>query len=188
MNKILQLFFAFIKIGAFTFGGGYAMISLIEHEFVSKKKWIDKNEFLDMIAIAESTPGPIAINSATYIGYKICGAAGAVAGTIAVSMPSFFIIYIISLFFEKFLDFKYVGYAFEGIQVCVIYLIFSAGIKMLKTLEKTLFNISIMSITFLAMIGFSLVSFKFSSIIYIIASGVAGLIIYTIKSIKEKYK
>ena len=128
MNKVLQLFFSFLKIGLFTFGGGYAMVSLIEGEFVAKRRWVDENEFLDMIAIAESTPGPIAINSATYIGYKISGIIGATAATIAVCIPSFVIIYIISLFFEKFLSLKYVSYAFEGIQVCVIYLIFSAGI------------------------------------------------------------
>lgn len=177
-----------MKIGLFTFGGGYAMISLIENEFVSKLKWVDKDEFLDMVAIAESTPGPIAINSATYIGYKTCGAAGALAATIAVCIPSFVIIYIISLFFEKFLALKYVSFAFEGIRICVIYLIFSAGIKMLKGLEKTVQNICITSAVLISMIGFSLISFKVSSIIYILLSGITGLTIYFIKSIKERGK
>ena len=80
MKKTLSLFWAFFKIGAFTFGGGYAMIALLENEFVERKKWITKNEFLDMVAIAESTPGPVAVNSATYIGYKTAGFKGAAGG------------------------------------------------------------------------------------------------------------
>ena len=136
MKKAWTLFLTFLKIGAFTFGGGYAMIALLENEFVIKKKWIKHDEFLDMVAIAESTPGPVAINSATYIGYKIDGISGALASTVAVCIPSFVIIYLISLFFNQFLALKYVGYAFKGIQVCVIYLILSAGISMLKGLKK----------------------------------------------------
>lgn len=186
MKIILRLFFAFMKIGLFTFGGGYAMVSLIENEFVANKKWVDKDEFLDMIAVAESTPGPMAINSATYIGYKIGGVPGAAAATIAVSIPSFVIIYIISLFFERFLSLKYVSYAFEGIQVCVIYLIFSAGIKMLKALKKTIFNICVTSAVILVLTGCSLFAADISSIILILLSGAAGLTVYGIKSIKER--
>ena len=93
MKLICSLFITFLKIGAFTFGGGYAMIALLENEFVEKKKWLEKSEFLDMVAVAESTPGPVAINSATYIGYKIAGFAGATMSTLAVSIPSFFVIY-----------------------------------------------------------------------------------------------
>ncbi len=92
MKKYLTLFLTMLKIGLFTFGGGYAMIALLENEFVSRKKWIEKDEFLDMVAIAESTPGPIAINSATYLGYKILGVTGSLTATIAVCIPSFFII------------------------------------------------------------------------------------------------
>lgn len=102
MKLICSLFITFLKIGAFTFGGGYAMIALLENEFVEKKKWLEKSEFLDMVAVAESTPGPVAINSATYIGYKIAGFAGATMSTLAVSIPSFFVIYGISLFFDQF--------------------------------------------------------------------------------------
>ncbi|MDR3976887.1 MAG: chromate transporter, partial [Gemmiger sp.] len=91
MKLICSLFITFLKIGAFTFGGGYAMIALLENEFVEKKKWLEKSEFLDMVAVAESTPGPVAINSATYIGYKIAGFAGATMSTLAVSIPSFFV-------------------------------------------------------------------------------------------------
>ena len=112
-TRLFSLFLSMLKIGLFTFGGGYAMIALIENEFVSKKKWIDKEEFLDMVAISESTPGPLAINSATYIGYKTAGVAGAFSATIAVCIPSFVIIYVISLFFDQFLSLEYAQYAFH---------------------------------------------------------------------------
>lgn len=134
MKLICSLFITFLKIGAFTFGGGYAMIALLENEFVEKKKWLEKSEFLDMVAVAESTPGPVAINSATYIGYKIAGFAGAAMSTLAVCIPSFFVIYSISLFFDQFLSLRWVSCAFRGIQVCVIYLILTAGLKMLKSI------------------------------------------------------
>ena len=154
MKKTLSLFLAFFKIGAFTFGGGYAMIALLENEFVEKKKWITKNEFLDMVAIAESTPGPVAVNSATYIGYKIAGFKGAWQHlTLAVCIPSFAVIFCISLFFEQFLKLTYVSYAFRGIQVCVIYLILSAGLKMLKNIKKTAFNIVILLSVIAAMVS-----------------------------------
>ncbi len=126
MNKTSSLFLSFFKIGAFTFGGGYAMIALLENEFVERKKWIDKDEFLNMVAVAESTPGPVAINSATYIGYKINGVTGSAVSTLAVCIPSFIIIYCISLFFDRFLQLTYVSRSFRGIQVCVVYVILSA--------------------------------------------------------------
>ena len=140
MRKERTLFLTFLKIGAFTFGGGYAMIALLENEFVERKKWIEKDDFLNMVAIAESTPGPVAINSATYIGYKIAGLFGAAAATVAVCIPSFTVIFCISLFFDQFLSLTWVSRAFRGIQVCVIYLISSAGLKMLKTIERNAFN------------------------------------------------
>ena len=175
-----------LKIGAFTFGGGYAMIALLENEFVTKKKWITKEEFLDMTAIAESTPGPIAINAATYIGYKHTGVLGSVMATVGVCIPSFVIIYIISLFFDAFLSFKLVEYAFRGIQVCVVYLISSAGLKMLKQMKKTALSITIVSAVVLCMLLFSLFSVKFSTILYILICGVLGLVIYLVKQMKQK--
>lgn len=187
-NQLLTIFFSFLKIGLFTFGGGYAMIALIEKEFVEKKKWIEKKEFLDVIAIAESTPGPLAINSATYIGYKVKGFLGALLATIAVSIPSFVIIYIISLFLNKFLAIEYVGYAFRGIQVCVVYLILSAGIKMLKELEKTFINILVFILTIICMITFSLLTIDFSSIYYIFIGGFIGLSVYLISFYNKKKK
>ena len=136
MKKYLNMFLTMLKIGLFTFGGGYAMIALLEDEFVSKKKWVDHEEFLDIAAIAESTPGPIAINAATYIGYKLFGILGSIVATVAICIPSFVIIYAISLFFDAFLSFTLVAYAFRGIQVCVVYLILSAGLKMLRKMKK----------------------------------------------------
>lgn len=184
-KKILTLFLTFLKIGAFTFGGGYAMIALLENEFSEKKNWLTKEEFIDMTAIAESTPGPTAINSATFIGYKIGGFLGALAATIGVCIPSFLIIYIISLFFDKFLSLKYVGFAFKGIQVGVIYLIFSAGIIMLKSLEKNLFNSIIIISVITIMTAFSLLAVNFSSIFYILICGVIGLMFYYITKIRK---
>ena len=184
MKKILNLFLTFLKIGAFTFGGGYAMIALLE--FIDKKGWLDHDEFLDMTAIAESTPGPIATNSATYIGYRIAGIAGAAVSTLAVCIPSFVIIYIISLFFDRFLEFRYVAYAFRGIQVCVVYLISSVGIGMLKTLKKDVFTSVILFLVIILNIVFTVFSVNFSSIFFILISGVAGIGFYVVRRIMGK--
>ena len=151
-KEYLSLFLTMLKIGLFTFGGGYAMIALLENEFVAKKKWIEKDEFLDVAAIAESTPGPIAINAATYIGYKNAGIIGSMIATLGICIPSFVIIYAISLFFDAFLSLTLVAYAFKGIQICVVYLILSAGLKMLKQMKKTAFNIVIILITLICMV------------------------------------
>ena len=175
-----------LKIGLFTFGGGYAMIALLENEFVSKKKWIEKDEFLDMVAIAESTPGPIAINASTYIGYKMLGFLGSLIATIAVCIPSFVIIYTISLSFDTFLSLTLVSYAFRGIQVCVIWLILSAGLKMLKQMKKTPLNIVILSAVILCMVLFSVFSVSFSTIFYILISGTVGLFVYLIGLFRKR--
>ena len=185
MKKTLSLFLAFFKIGAFTFGGGYAMIALLENEFVEKKKWITKNEFLDMVAIAESTPGPVAVNSATYIGYKTAGFKGAAVSTLAVCIPSFAVIFCISFFFEQFLKLTYVSYAFRGIQVCVIYLILSAGLKMLKNIKKTAFNIVILLSVIVAMVSCTVFSVSISSVCYILICGVLGMAAFFLKKLKK---
>ena len=186
MKKYLSLFFTMLKIGLFTFGGGYAMIALLENEFVEKKKYMEKDEFLDMVAIAESTPGPIAINAATYIGYKHAGVFGSAMATVGVCIPSFIIIYTISLFFDAFLSFKLVEYAFHGIQVCVVYLIFSAGLKMLGQMKKTVFSIAVVSTVVFCMLLFSLFAVKFSTILYILICGLTSLFIYLLKQMKQK--
>lgn len=180
-DKTLTLFLTFLKIGAFTFGGGYAMVALLESEFIYKKKWIEKDDFLNMIAIAESTPGPMAVNSATYIGYHVAGFCGATAATLAVCIPSFIVIYCISLFFNQFLSLHYITCAFKGIQVCVVYLILTAGIRMLKNLERNLFNTLIILIVTIIMVIFSITATSFSSIYYILICGGVGVIVYFFK-------
>ena len=175
---ILTLFLSFFKIGAFTFGGGYAMLSLLENEFVEKKKWLTKDEFLDMVAIAESTPGPIAINSATFIGHKAAGVIGSAFATLGVVLPSFIIIYVISLFLDAFLGFTLVANAFRGIQACVVYLIGSTGIKLFKQMEKKPLPVAIMSSVLFLMVAFSIFAIKFSSIVFILISGALGVIAF----------
>lgn len=179
------LFFTFFKIGLFTFGGGYAMIALLEEEFIQRRKWLDKDEFLDMTAIAESTPGPVAINSATYLGYKLAKVPGAATATVAVCLPSFLIIYTISLFFEQFTQLTVIANAFKGIQVCVIYLIFSAGVRMLKALDKSPFATGVLAAVMLVMVGLSLAGVSVSSILLILLSGAAGVAAWLIGRRKE---
>ena len=177
---LLEMFLTLFKIGLFTFGGGYAMLALLESELVEKRGWLEKEEFLDMVAIAESTPGPIAINSATYIGYKRAGVIGSAVATLGVCLPSFIIIYVISLFLDAFLTFELVGYAFRGIQACVVYLILSAGLKMLKGVKKNAMSIAILCAVTILMVAFSVLSVSFSSIFFIIISAVIGLAVYAI--------
>ena len=191
MGKIkgyLWLFLTMLKIGLFTFGGGYAMIALLENEFVEKKQWLEKDEFLDVTAIAESTPGPIAINAATYMGYKNAGIIGSIIATLGICIPSFVIIYAISLFFDAFLSLTLVEYAFKGIQICVVYLILTAGLKMLKQMKKTVFNMIIISITLICMVVFSLFAVKFSTIFYILISGICGVVVYLLGKIRKEKK
>ena len=188
VKKYVSLFLTMLKIGLFTFGGGYAMIALLENEFVSNKKWLEKDEFLDVVAIAESTPGPIAINAATYIGYKSSGVVGSVIATLGICIPSFIIIYTISLFFDTFLSLTYVAYAFKGIQICVVYLILSAGLKMMKQIKKTAFNTVIISATIGCMVTLSVLAVNFSTIFYIMLSGTAGVIMYLLGKLKKENK
>ncbi len=184
MKNLISLFLTMLKIGTFTFGGGYAMIALMENEFVTKKQYISYDEFMDVVAIAESTPGPIAINLATYIGYKRGGVLGSLAATIGMCIPSFTIIYLISLFFDAFLELKPVAAAFRGIQVGVIFIIMMAGVKMLSSIKKNAFNIAVISLTVVLSICFALFSVNFSAVFYILLSGLLGLVIYLIGYIK----
>ncbi len=191
MKKLKQLFFLFLtffKIGLFTFGGGYAMIPIIEREAVDRKNWITKDEFLDILAIAESTPGPLAINSATFVGYKVCGVLGSVFATLGVVLPSFIIIFAISFFFDLFLSLRWVQYAFRGIQVCVAFLIFNAGLKMLKHLKIGWLNTTLFCVSAVALLVLDLFAIKFSTIFYILIGGVIGVSVYLAQYIKSKSK
>ena len=188
LKKLFSIFIIMFKIGLITFGGGFAMIAIIERELIEKRNWISHEEFLDVVAIAESTPGPIAINSATYIGYKRAGVLGSIFATLGVVLPSFIIIFTISFFYERFLSLTYVAYAFMGIRVCVAFLILSAGIKMLKKLKKNVFNIIIFSVVTLLMVFLTVFYYNFSTILYILAGGIIGLVVYLICSISKKQK
>lgn len=168
-----DLFLTFAKIGAFTFGGGYAMIPLIQREVVDKKNWISNEDILDVIAIAESTPGPIAINSATFIGKKVAGIKGAVAATAGVVLPSFLIIIAVSFVLEAFQHIKAVRYAFWGIRVGVLALILKALWSMFSVCNKNGVSYAVMALAFL------LVSvLKLSVILVIVICALLG-ILYT---------
>ena len=152
MNILLDLFLTFARIGLFTFGGGYAMISLIEHSCVENKQWITHDEMLNVTVIAESTPGPIAINCATYVGYKQKGLTGAIAATIGMVLPSFCIIFLISMFLDNFLEIAWIAHAFMGIKIAVGILILDAAIRMIKKMQKKPLPIAIMICAFLIML------------------------------------
>lgn len=149
LRKILSLFLTFMKIGGFTFGGGYAMIPLIQHEAVESKKWITENDLLEIIAIAESTPGPIAINSATFVGYRVAGVWGSVAATLGVVLPSFVVIIAISFVLDIFEESKVVQYAFYGIRAGVLALIVKALWNMYKKCPKGAVAYIIMALAFI---------------------------------------
>lgn len=184
----LTLFLSYFKIGLFTFGGGYAMIALIEREFVVRKKWINEVELYEIIAIAESTPGPIAINCATFVGYKILGFVGSFLATLAVCIPSFAIIYLISVFYDAFMALTAVAYAFEGIKVGIAIMITVAGVNMIKKGKKNAFAVGIFLLTFAAATCIDIFSLDFSTI-YIILSGAAlGIILQIIRDIVAKKK
>lgn len=186
MKKLFNLFFTMLKIGLFTFGGGYAMIALMENEFVTKRNYLSNDEFMDVVAIAESTPGPIAINLATYIGYKQGKFFGSLFATLGMCIPSFAIIYVISLFLNRFLELEIIASAFKGIQVGVIFIIFMAGAKMLKGMKKTVFNVTVLTLTAVISVIFSIMMVNFSAIFYILFSGFLGLVIYLIGYFKSK--
>ena len=186
LRSLFTLFITMFKIGLFTFGGGYAMIHLLDEELVKKKRWIDSDEFSDLVVIAESTPGPIAINCSTYIGYKKEKFLGAIASTLGICTPSFTIIYLISLFFDRFLEISWVNSAFRGIQMCVVFLILKAGINMLKKMKKTPFSITVTSLTLLSVLLCSLLAVSFSTIFYILIFGTLGLSIYAFKTVRKR--
>ena len=192
MKKFLQLFLIMLKIGIVTFGGGYAMIAVVESEIVTKKKWLSHDEFMDMLAISESTPGPIAINMATYLGYKMGKVLGSIIATLGVILPSFIIISLIYLVYDMFLQVKLVAAAFQGIQIAVIFLILTAGLKMFRKLEKNVFNYIVFFLSFCLIIVFSLFSINFSTIYYILIAGVLSIFVNLIiklrknKNVEEK--
>lgn len=169
-KTVFELFTTFFKIGLFTFGGGYAMIPLIQRETAEKRSWVSKRDILDVIAVAESTPGPIAINSATFVGYQTAGFAGAFAATFGVVLPSFIIIYIIAKFLRNFNDITAVKYAFFGIRAAVLALMVNSVIKMAKQVPNTLFSYILGILSFAAVVFFDI-----PVLAVIVLSGITGI-------------
>ena len=178
MNILLDLFLTFAKVGLFTFGGGYAMISLIENSCVEKKGWITHDEMMNVTVIAESTPGPIAINCATFVGYKQKGLIGAIAATIGLVLPSFCIIFLISMFLDNFLEIAWIAHAFMGIKIAVGILILDAAIKMIRKMQKKPIPLTIMACAFLAMLLIDIFALHVSSITLMLIAAVISLAIF----------
>jgi len=181
MNVLLDLLLTFMKIGFFTFGGGYAMISMIEHTCVEKKKWISHDEMMNITVIAESTPGPIAINCATFVGYQQAGLIGSVAATVGIVLPSFAVIYLISMFLDNFLAFTLIANAFKGIKIAVGFLILDAAITMIKKMPKKKLPRTIMLCSAAVMLLINFLSLRFSSISLMLIAGVVSLGLFCIK-------
>lgn len=173
MNALFQLFISFFKIGAFSFGGGYAMLPLIEEEVIHTHKWITSAEYIDILAIAEMTPGPIAINSATFLGYRVYGVLGSMVATLGVILPSFIVMSIIFISMYRFKNSPYVDWVFKGIRPVVIGLIGAAAVSVGRTSLVDVKGILI------AIALFYFVTFKkLNPILAIVISGVVGIILY----------
>ena len=181
MGILLDLFLTFAKVGFFTFGGGYAMIALIENACVERKAWITHDEMMDVTVIAESTPGPIAINCATYVGYRQKGFAGAVVATLGMVLPSFLIIFLISKFLDNFLEIRWVAHAFMGIRIAVGILILDAAVKMIRKMHKRLVPRIIMACSAVAMFLIDIFALRFSSIALMLVAAAVSLCIFIIK-------
>lgn len=174
-NIFVQLFLTFAKIGLFTFGGGYAMIAMIESICVEKKRWITHDEMMNITVIAESTPGPIAINCATYVGQKQGGFLGALAATLGIVAPSFAVILIIAAFFDNFLEISLIANAFKGIKIAVGILILDAAFGMIKKMKKKALPRAIAAAAFAAMLCINVFDISFSSIYLMAICGIIGI-------------
>lgn len=179
-KKFWSLFITFFKISAFTFGGGYAMIPLIQNEISERKKWLNSEEIFSIVIISESTPGPLSINAATYIGYRVAGFWGAFFATLGLIIPPFTIITIISYFFHDFMQFTFIQNMFKGIQAAVSILILDAALKLSKKIEKGWFAFVLIGITFILQILIDAFAWNFSSIYFILAGIFLGLFYYSL--------
>ena len=169
---LLNMFITFFKIGAFTFGGGYAMIPIIQEEVVSKKKWIDDSEFMDALAVAQGSPGPVAVNTSIYVGYRIAGLPGALTAVLGTILPSFLIILLIAMFFYQFRDYAIIDKIFLGIRPAIVALILSAVYKLMR---KTKFGYKRLLISLAALLA---IVFLDISPIYLVIAGGVGAVIY----------
>lgn len=177
-SVLADLFFSFMKVGLFTFGGGYAMISVITDICVQRKQWLSQEEMLDLTVVAESTPGPIAINCATYVGCKMAGMSGAVLATLGIVLPSFVILYCISMFLEHFLEYRVVAAACMGIKVGVGLLVLDAGLTMLKKMKKKPQPRIIAGCAFAAMLLSNIFRLGISSVVLMLTAGVISLSVF----------
>lgn len=175
MNPYLDLFLTFFKIGAFTFGGGYAMISVIEDLCVEKKGWISHEDMMTITVIAESTPGPIAINCATFVGAKRKGFLGACCATLGVIVPAFLVILAIASFLDRFLEIPLVANAFRGIKIAVGILIFNAAVNMIRKMKKTPFGLGVLCLSAAIMLAGDVLAVHISSVVLMAAFGILGL-------------
>jgi len=185
MNILFDLFLTFAKIGLFTFGGGYAMIAMIEHNCVELKGWITHDEMMNVTVIAESTPGPIAINCATFTGYKKAGFIGALAATLGIVVPSFIVIYLISIFLDNFLELTIIANAFKGIKIAVGILILDAAITMIKKMHKKKLPRAIMICSCIVMLCINIFALTFSSISLMMIAAVVSLTIFILNGAPE---
>ena len=186
MNILLDLFLSFAKIGLFTFGGGYAMISMIENHCVERKQWITHDEMMNVTVIAESTPGPIAINCATFTGYKKAGFIGALISTLGIVAPSFIIIFLISMFLDNFLELTIIANAFNGIKIAVGILILDAAITMIKKMHKKKLPRAIMICSSIVMLVINIFAWNFSSISLMLVAAVVSLTIFILNGAPQE--
>lgn len=186
MNILLDLFLTFARIGLFTFGGGYAMIGIFEDVCVERKKWISHDDMMNITVIAESTPGPIAINCATFIGYKQAGFVGSILATFGVVLPSFVVIFLISMCLDNFMELTLVANAFKGIKVGVGIIIVNAAMNMIKKMssKKKKFPKIVMLSSFGIMVLVNLFSWNFSTISLMLAAGTISLVIFVTNDIR----
>lgn len=178
---MLELFLAFAKTGLFTIGGGYAMIAIIEDLCVQQKKWMTHEEMMELIVIAESTPGPIAINCATYVGYRRHGLWGAVSATLGMVLPSFVIIMAISTFLDHFLEIGFVASAFRGMKVGVGVVIIHAGRNMMKKLPRKPLPRLLLAFGLISMLTVNFFSLNISAVVLMLSAGLISLIVSSVK-------
>ncbi len=186
MPILIELFLTFTKIGLFTFGGGYAMLSIIENICVEQKNWITHDEMMNITVIAESTPGPIAINCATYVGYKKGKLTGAILATLGVAIPSFVIIFVISMFLEGFLEITWIAHAFQGIKIAVGILILDAAIKMIRKMQKKPLQIGIFFASFAVIMLVNVLKLHLSSIVVMLAAALISVAFFLADKVRRK--
>lgn len=177
MNILLDLYISFVKIGFMTFGGGYAMLPILEREVVDKKKWATSEEVLDYYAIGQSTPGVIAINTATFCGYKIAKNIGGLVASLGFITPSIIIITLISNFLENFSHIAAIQHAFAGIRIAVCALVLYSVIKMIKKNARSLGKFAVFFLTFLAIAVLNI-----SPVIIVIGVGLLGIILGRVRN------